>query len=520
MSRKFSTYSGNQLYRLLPEVYRHRDNGDLALFLDACGELLDRMHRTLEQRLTDCFPDIQKRETTNHRINEDRCQDWILPYFADLLDVQLVSPESDGRREEVAKAINWRQSKGTLACIEQISQSVAQTEVEIQEGWKRVAVTARIGLPLLPHTLFGETGKPDMHHPLKACRHPGLPAVTVDFRFPSRSVKTDADNPAAHRTMFAGTSIPWRQVNPHGAPCFPGSYNDVSKRTVDLRTPDETGGHFHLKRVLLFAVPPDRFFGADVQSVVWANRTDDVYAGLFEEEETEDRFLFRGLTDKPLRIRGIIDLDGEKTYCFERVRLDNTLIVHHGRLELQQCAARAVEVHTIDTKAPVLKASDVLFSRLQAARGLVQLEYCTVLEHTLAEELLASDCIFIGAIKKDHADPAPPQDGCIRFSRIPIELLNAPEPKLTMALNSNTTAKPIFFSDTFGEEGCGTLHPATSDAIRSGAEDGGETGAYHGCHYVLRVQAVIDKLKTFLPFGMEAVWIYDDQLSCAPPRER
>ncbi|MFL6647664.1 MAG: hypothetical protein ACJ8KO_06865, partial [Sulfurifustaceae bacterium] len=72
---------GAQLYALLPEVYRERDkSGDLAKYLDACGEMLDRVYATLRQRLDDHFPDT--------------CQEWLIPYFAELLDVALKSPEA------------------------------------------------------------------------------------------------------------------------------------------------------------------------------------------------------------------------------------------------------------------------------------------------------------------------------------------------------------------------------------------------------------------------------------------
>lgn len=66
---KTSADIGQQLYRLLPELYRARDDaqrdetgkisvpGDLARLLDAHGELLGRFHRTLVQLLYDHFPD-------------------------------------------------------------------------------------------------------------------------------------------------------------------------------------------------------------------------------------------------------------------------------------------------------------------------------------------------------------------------------------------------------------------------------------------------------------------------------
>ena len=505
MSRKLSTTIGNQLYQLLPEVYRNRDNGDLAGYLDACGELLDLVRNTLEQRLADCFP--------------ESCQDWLLAYFAQLLDVRLVSPKANGQRKEVAKAVHWRQRKGTLTCVEEVAEAVAQTEVEIQEGWKRVATTTRTGIPLLPAGFYGETAEPDMNNPLEASRHPGLPAVMVDLRYPSRTVQPRSSSPAVKQSSFAGVTALWRQANPHGAPCFPGSYADVSQRTVDLRTPDWQQGHFHPARVLLFAPPPEVFFAPDIISIPWQDRFDEQYAGLFEEQEEGGVWIFRAKTVQPLCIYGDIDLEEEKTYRFERVRLDDQLFVRQGRLELFKVAACQVEVETIDTDEPVLEAADSLFDTVQAAGGLARLEYCTVLGLTLIEILQASDCIFLGPVKKDHEGAEPPRAGCIRFSRIPPEILCAHEPKPILALGTNTTDEPVFFHTKFKEPCCAVLHPAAPESVRFGAEDGGEMGAYHGQHHVLRVEAVLDKLRDYLPLGIEAVWIHDPLLRCAPPNE-
>ena len=517
MSRKPASSAGRQLYRLLPEVYRTRDEGDLAAYLDACGCLLDKIRATLIQRLADSFPDVQEEETAQGRIFENKCQDWILPYFAQLLDVRLVSPESDGRREEVSKAVSWRKRKGTLTCIEQIAQAVAQTEVEIQEGWKRVAVSARIGVPLLLPEVFGEDREIDMSNPLEAARHPGLPAVTVDFRFPSRAVRSSPNNPAAHKSRFGATTFYWRQANPHGVPCFPGSYADVSRRTVDLRTPTWRRGHAHPKRVLLFAPPADEYFDPDSRIVIWNKRHQEKYAGLFREEERDGVWTLRGLTKKPLRIRGVINCNEEKTYRFIGVRIDHSLIVRKGRLELRDCAVRQVKIHVKNIKGPVLDAKDVLFGRVHAPRALVRLEYCTVLAKMRVEVLQASDCIFNGSLRNGRRGSALPS-GCIRYSRIPMNLLKVGEAaKRQLLSQSNTAAEAIFFSTQFGKPGCGVLHPAAPAAISFGGEDGGEMGAYHKYHHVLRVQAALDKLKDYLPVGMEAVWIHDTLLRCPPP---
>lgn len=52
----------------------------------------------------------------------------------------------------------------------------------------------------------------------------------------------------------------------------------------------------------------------------------------------------------------------------------------------------------------------------------------------------------------------------------------------------------------------------------SGAEDGGELGAYHERRLVLRQRAVLEKLREFLPVGIEALFVSDATLACAPPK--
>ena len=124
---------GRQLYEILPAVYRHRDNGDpntqgdLSKYLDACGELLDLVRATLLQRLADSFPD-------NPPEGEAACQEWLLPYFAQLVDARLVSPHPRGQRDEVANAVGWRQRKGTVRCAEDIAESAKWARRAAEQG--------------------------------------------------------------------------------------------------------------------------------------------------------------------------------------------------------------------------------------------------------------------------------------------------------------------------------------------------------------------------------------------------
>lgn len=490
-----TTITGRQLYGMLPEVYRTRDSaeaggeGDLARYLDACGELLDRIRATLDQRLADSFPDNPSKGRS--------CQPWLIPYFAQLLDVRLVSPDDRGRRDEVANAVAWRQRKGTLTAIEQIAEAVGRIEVEIQEGWRRCAVTPRIAMSLLPAGALGEEPQLDdfRNHPLWAARHPDLPTATPDFRYPSRAVAVAVaagafpTNPIAKLTSFAGTPVWWRQLNRHGAPCFPGSYDDVSRRTIDLRTPHWRQGQIHPKRVILHAPPPLGFF----------------QPGLF-----------------PVHTGDML-LDEEREHLLEDQIIDGTLRVTAGRVRLRRCAVRALEV-TIPAgvmEEPVVDARDCLFDRM-AVPGLARLEYCSVLTTCRCGYLQASDSLFAGELELKPGVMRTPH--CVRFSRIPPGSLMA-----ALLAHRNSSDRPVFHAfefdeggevvrraARFGEPGCAVLHPATPEAVRFGAEDGGEMGVHHGWRHSLLMAAVQDKLQEFLPVGVEAVIVPDLRLHRAP----
>jgi hypothetical protein len=347
----------------------------------------------------------------------------------------------------------------------------------------------------------------------------------VDVRCPARAVQADATNPAARTTQFDTQLATWRQAGYHGAPCFPGHFDDVSRRTVDIRTPDYSRGHYHPRRVLLYIPPPAGFFPSDIESVVWDNRGQPVFAHLFEElvstrevngvsvpvhvyrNKTADGDLF-----KTVRITGIITLTDPGIHRFEGLILNNALRVSEGYVELANCAARRIEIDTTDTVLPVLDARDSLIKSVKVEHGLSRLEYCTVLAEIWTLALQASDALFFGRLRGKAAPTTEPPPGCVRYSRIP------PEQNIDgLSVFRLTRAGVTLFSSIFGQRGCGVLHPATHSSVLEGAEDGSELGAYHRRRYSLAITAVYRKLQDFLPLGQEAVVIPDIRLLHEPP---
>ncbi len=542
------------LYNILPAVYREKDikHQDLQKYLKAAGLLLDQVHNTLLQRYADIFPN------SDSAFDIDS-QPWLLPYIAALFDVKLVSPLEQGQRNEIANAISWRKAKGTVSVVEQVAEAIGGMEVVVHEGWKRVATTARIGKPVLPIDSYGytansnysdsfktyqETQNPDFA-PLWA-RHPGLPAGTVDFRCQGGAVKADEENSAAIISSISNKKYRWRQSSLHGSQCcnkghsilpvdskqtdwIPGYFDDPSVRTVDFRNANWRQGHFHPQRVLLFAatqpgffehVPVERRFSwsdslaenEDFLEIVNIDVTGD--KTVYRNKSLDEKIFLPIIIRKRVKLEQVPDGTGPidpAVWRFEGFIFSHTIEVDSGRLELDRCAVLAAEVHSIDTGKPVLTASNCLFKRLQAASGLINIQYCTVLTNTIAEKLTASECIFNGLIRRHHDEDSLPGDGCIRYSALHPDQLDG-----DARLFNTHKLLVIFRSHIFGEAGCAVLHPSTAREITNGAEDGGEMGAFHQLYLIARHQAVIKKLANFLPTGMKAVIIPDISLHDLP----
>jgi len=509
------TTSGRQLYALLPELYRTKDTDDqLAAYLDAFGIQLDQLRNTLDQRLADCFPDNAPYD------GERSCQSWLIPYFAKLIDARLYAPDAEGQREEVSKGVGWRKSKGTIACIEEIAEAVWRMDIEVQEGWKRVAVTPRINMPQMALSSMDNALMLDLSNHSQAAKHPGLPAATTDVRFASQAVAAKTDNPAARQTDIGGDVFTWRQNNRHGAPMHVGGYDDVSRRTPDMRQSDWRQGHADVRKVLLFAPPPAGFFSSESVSIAWPNVDDEANHLLLEHVSENDVEMYRNISGKQLLITGSIKLDAGKTYSFEDLQLNTTVQVSvDSRISVRRCVLSNIVVLNKDMSESVLDARDSIFAQIDGVAkddagkdipdiagvaGNCLLEYCTVLGVTNVGRLLASDCIFAGDTSVHEASSS-----CVRYSRIN----HLPD----MQIESCVDLVPIFFSTTSDnpviERSCGVLHPSCPEEIRFGAEDGGEMGVFHYRHYCLREQAVVDKLMEFLPLGIEPVLIPDSRMA-------
>ncbi len=119
------------LFERLPEVYRTYDAeqtpaDQLRAFLGAIEKPFSALHENIAQLYDDLFIET--------------CDDWVIPYIADLLGTSHLSGEPRTLRADVADTIALRRRKGTLGAIERLAVNLTGwtcRSVELREnlGW-------------------------------------------------------------------------------------------------------------------------------------------------------------------------------------------------------------------------------------------------------------------------------------------------------------------------------------------------------------------------------------------------
>ncbi|MGD0125877.1 MAG: hypothetical protein ABSF46_10980 [Terriglobia bacterium] len=181
-------------------------------------------------------------------------------------------------------------------------------------------------------------------------------------------------------------------------------------------------------------------------------------------------------------------------------------------------ALRVEEVVTASVADSVVDATsrtNVAYSASDGAGagGALTLEGCTVVGKIHAGLLtLVSDSIVWAGLASGDAWAAPlvadrKQAGCVRFSYLPMASVT---PRQFQCLEQGEGApQPVFYSLRYGDPGYAKLLPSTDNAIRQGADDGGEMGAFH---FVLAPQRETDlrvRLQEYTPAGLEFGIFYE-----------
>ncbi len=141
----YEAYYADKLWNLLPAVYRAQDtdqfnaNGPLRELVNRIGAQAAVLRRSLDRLWED-----QSIET---------CDDWVIPYLGDLLATNLVAHlDARGQRLDVAKTINYRRRKGTVAVLEEIAANITGWDAKVVEFFRRLGRTRHgldpaVGLP-------------------------------------------------------------------------------------------------------------------------------------------------------------------------------------------------------------------------------------------------------------------------------------------------------------------------------------------------------------------------------------
>ncbi|SRR6266436_627884 len=141
----YEIYYADKLWNLIPVIYRSVDTETFGL-RGPLRELVDRVgaHAAVVRRSVDRLWEDQSIET---------CDDWVIPYIADLLATNLVaSLDARGQRLDVAKTIYYRRRKGTLGILEEIAHDITGWDARVVEFFRRLGRTRHnfdpeIGLP-------------------------------------------------------------------------------------------------------------------------------------------------------------------------------------------------------------------------------------------------------------------------------------------------------------------------------------------------------------------------------------
>ncbi len=123
------------LYARLPEIYRIRDAeqlppGQLRAYLAAVEEAFGAIHENVEALYSDFFIET--------------CDDWVVPYLADLLGTSHLKGEPRTLRADVADTIALRRRKGTLGAIERLAANLTGWPCRCVELYRNLGWTQHL----------------------------------------------------------------------------------------------------------------------------------------------------------------------------------------------------------------------------------------------------------------------------------------------------------------------------------------------------------------------------------------
>ena len=134
----YDGYYQERLWELLPAMYRALDSTGAGAYVDIVGPLRELLNRigiqvAVVRRSIDGLWADQSIET---------CDDWVIPYLADLVATQLVTGlDARGQRLDVANTIHWRRRKGTVTTVDAVARDITGWGVHTREAFRSLART-------------------------------------------------------------------------------------------------------------------------------------------------------------------------------------------------------------------------------------------------------------------------------------------------------------------------------------------------------------------------------------------
>ena len=168
-------YTTEEIYRLLPAVYRVRDaeqGGVLRELIDVLTDQVNVLAESLEQLYDDQFIET--------------CADWVAPYIGDLVGYRTlhgVVPQVASPRAEVANTIRYRRRKGTVSVLEQLARDVTGWPARAVEFFELLATTQYMN-HVRPHAAATADLRDD--GAARARRHASRPARSTASPTPPR----------------------------------------------------------------------------------------------------------------------------------------------------------------------------------------------------------------------------------------------------------------------------------------------------------------------------------------------
>jgi hypothetical protein len=129
-----SRYDAEHLYRLLPAVYRQRDEEVGQGALRELVEILAEQAQVVESDIARLYDNVFI----------ETCEPWVVPYIGDLIGVRATQAARVSRRAEVANTLAYRRAKGTLAVLELLARDTTGWPARAVEMFERLSTTQHL----------------------------------------------------------------------------------------------------------------------------------------------------------------------------------------------------------------------------------------------------------------------------------------------------------------------------------------------------------------------------------------